>query len=236
MQIALDNCTYISVVPTTHSNIPATSQSDQKLSKNHPGPQELVVVVKLPAKHLISNPLWAKANNESPTIAISIITVLRQSRPSLGEFQAAVTNERLDGTGKQALSTPPGETALWSPCLTGSFEGIAAAKPPLVKEITVWLPKCKSPEAQGALEPTKDDKKAKEQRVDQEPRWEWNDPLSTEGDGRAGKTVHSAQFKPTAVTSGPEVLTGLLQSDSSNEVRHDIPLGDINEGQRVAKT
>ncbi len=33
------------------------------------------------------------------------------------------------------------------------------AKPPLVKENTVRLPKCKSPEVQGALEPTKDTKK-----------------------------------------------------------------------------
>ncbi len=162
MHVMPDNCTYISVVSTTHSNIPATSQSDQELSKNHPGSQELVVVIKLPAKCSTSNPLQVKANDELPTIAIPIITALRQLRPSLGEFQAAVMNERPDGTGEQAPSAPPGKTALRSPCLAGSFEGIAAAKPPLVKEITVQLPKCKSHEAQGALEPTKDTKKAKE--------------------------------------------------------------------------
>ncbi len=157
-QIVLDKCTYTSVVSTTHSNTPTTSQSDQKLSKNHPGSQESVVVIKLPAEHLTSNPLWAKANDKSPTIAIPSITALHESRPSLGEFQATVTNERPLGAGEQApISAPPGEIALRSPCLAGSFEGIAAAKPPLVKEITVRLPKCKSPEAQGALEPTQDD-------------------------------------------------------------------------------
>ncbi len=123
-----DKCTYISVVSTEHSNIPATSQPDQELSKNHPGPQELAVVVKLLAKRLTSNPLRVKANDESPTIAISIIMVLHQSSGSRGVH--AVTNERLDGTGEQAPSAPPGKTALQSPCLTGSFEGIAATKPP----------------------------------------------------------------------------------------------------------
>ncbi len=86
------------------------------------------------------------------------------------------------------------------------------------------------------MEPTKDTKNNEEQRVDQGPRWEWNDPLSTEGDGWAGKTIHLAQVEPTAVTSGPEVLPGLLQSDSSNEVRWDIPLGNVDKDQQVAKT
>ncbi len=159
----LDKCTYISVVPTTHSNIPATLQSDQKLSKNHSGSQESVVVIKLPAERLTSNPLRAKANDKSPTIVIPSITVLRQSRPSFGEFQATVTNKRPIGAGEHApISAPPGRTALRSPCLAGSFEGIAMAKPPLVKEITIWLPKCKSPEVQGALEPTKDTKKVED--------------------------------------------------------------------------
>ncbi len=226
-----DKCTYISVVTTAHSNIPTTSQSDQKLSKNHPGSQDAVIVVRLPAKRLASNPLRVKAaNDKSPTIVIPILTAGHQSRHfPLGT--AAVTNARPDGTGEQAPSTPPGEMALWSPCLAGSFEGIAAAKPPLVKENTVWLPKCKSPEARGALEPTKDAKKAKERRVDQGPRREWNNLLSTEGDSQTGKTVYSAQVKPTAVTSGPEVLPGLLQSNSSNEVQQDIPLGNVNEDQ-----
>ncbi len=75
---------------------------------------------------------------------------------------AAVTNARPDGTGEQALSAPPGETALWSPRLVGSYKGIAMVKPPLVKEITVRLPKSKSLERQGALEPTKDAQKTQD--------------------------------------------------------------------------
>ncbi len=157
MHVALDKCTYISVVSTTHSNIPMTSQSDQKLSKNHTGSQE-PVVVRLPAGCSTSNLLQAKANDKSPTIVTPSITALRQSRPPFGEFQAAVMNERLVGAGEQApIGEPPGFTALWSPCLTGSFEGIATVKPPLGKEITVQLPKCKSPVRQGALGPKPDD-------------------------------------------------------------------------------
>ncbi len=133
-------------------------------------------------------------------------------------------------------SAPPGEMALQSPCLAGSFERIAAAKPPLVKEITIRLPKCKSPEAQGAWEPTKDAKKVKERRVDPGPRREWNDPLSTKGDGQAGKTIHSAQVEPTAVTSGPEVPVGLATIWFLQWVWRDIPLGNVDEDQRVAKT
>ncbi len=92
MHIAPDKCTYISVVSTAHSNIPATSQSDQKLSKNHTGSQE-PAVVRLPAGPLTSNLLQAKANGKSPTIVTPSITVLRQSRPPTTEFQAAVMNE-----------------------------------------------------------------------------------------------------------------------------------------------
>ncbi len=64
------------------------------------------------------------------------------------------------GTGEQVLSASSAFTALWSPCLTGSFEGIAMVKPPLGKEITVRLPKCKSPVLlQGALGLKPDDTK-----------------------------------------------------------------------------
>ncbi|PBK81681.1 hypothetical protein ARMGADRAFT_1091085 [Armillaria gallica] len=129
----------VSAVSTTHSNIPVTSQTDQKLSKNQtPGPD--AIVVRLPtAKCSASNPLQVKAsNNKSPTIVTPIITV------------------RPDEAGKQALSAPPGKTALWSPSLAGSFEEIASAKPPLVKEITVRLPKSKSLIHQGALAKTED--------------------------------------------------------------------------------
>ncbi len=156
MHVAPHKCTYISsVVSTVHSNIPATSQSDQKLSKNHTE-QYGATIVKLPAKRSASNLLQVKVlDGESPTIVIPIIMAEHQSRPfPLGT--AAVMNARPDGTGEQAPSTPPGETALRSPHLAGSYEGIATVKPPLVKEITVRLPKSKSLECQGALEPTKD--------------------------------------------------------------------------------
>ncbi len=143
-QIALENCTYMPVVTTAHSNIPATSQSDQELIKNHTGSQE-PAVVRLPAGPSMSSLLQVKANGKSPTIATPSITVLRQLRPPFKpEFQAAVTNERPVGTEGVALSASTAFTALRSPCLAGSFEGIAsvetvdlAAKPPLGKEITV---------------------------------------------------------------------------------------------------
>ncbi len=141
MQIVLDKCTYISVVSTMHSNIPATLQSDQKLSKNHPGSQDAVIVVRLPAKHLASNLLQAKAaNDKSPTIAIPILTAGHQLRHfPLGT--TTVTNAQPDGTGEQVPSAPPGKTALQSPCQAGSFEGIAAAKPPLVKPFIRYITK-----------------------------------------------------------------------------------------------
>ncbi len=149
------------VVTTAHSNIPTTSQSDQELTKNHTGSQE-PAVVRLPAGPSTSSLLQVKANGKSPTIATPSITALRQSRPPFKpEFQAAVTNGRPVGTGEKALNAPPAFTALRSPCLAGSFEGIAsveavdlATKPPLGKEITVRLPECKSPVlSQGALGP-----------------------------------------------------------------------------------
>ncbi len=66
------------------------------------------------------------------------------------------------GQGNKHLGVPPGETAPRSSSLTGGYEGIATAKPPLVKEITVRLPKSKSLTQQGALEPTKDNQKTKD--------------------------------------------------------------------------
>ncbi len=165
MQIALENCTNMLVVTTAHSNIPTTSQSDQRLSKNHTGSQE-PAVVRLPAGPSTSSLLQVKANGKSPIIATPSITALRQSRPPFKpEFQAAVTNGRPVGTEGDTLSASTAFTALRSPCLAGSFEGIAsvktvdlATKPPLGKEITVRLPKCKSPvPSQGALGPKPDD-------------------------------------------------------------------------------
>ncbi len=157
-------CTYIPfVVPTVHSNIPTTSQSDQKLSKNQPPVQDAVIVVKLPAKCSASNLLQVKAaNKESPTIVTPILTAQHQSR-HFPWGTATVTNVRPDGAGKQAAPleclAPPDQAAPWSSRLVGSYKGIAMAKPPLVMEITVRLPKSKSLERQGALEPTKDTKK-----------------------------------------------------------------------------
>ncbi len=147
-QIALNKCTYISVVSTAHSNIPATSPLDQELTENHIESQE-PVVVRLPAGPSTSNLLQAKANGKSPTIVTPSITAWHQSETPTTEDQ---TNERPVGTGEKALNAPPAFTALRSPCLAGSFEGIASdkticldVKPPLVKEIIVRLPECKSP-------------------------------------------------------------------------------------------
>ncbi len=65
---------------TTHLNIPATSQSDQKLSKNQTV-EQYAMIVKLPAKRSASNPLWAKAlDKESPTIVTPILTAPHQLR------------------------------------------------------------------------------------------------------------------------------------------------------------
>ncbi len=141
MPIASFQCTYIPVVITAHSNIPATSQSDQKLSKNQTSD---IVVVRLPTtKRSASNLLQAKAlDNKSPTIVTPIITV------------------RPDRALDKVHSAPFDEAALRSPSLAGRYEGIALAKPPLVKEITVRLPKFKSLIHQGALDPTQDDQKA----------------------------------------------------------------------------
>ncbi len=125
-----------------HSNIPATLQSDQKPSKNQTEDQQDVeIVIKLPTKHLASSPLWVKAvNNKSPTIVTPILMAEHQLRHfPLGT--TAVTNARLNGTGEQTLSVPPGKMAPWSPSLAGSCKGIASAKPPLVKEITVDEPR-----------------------------------------------------------------------------------------------
>ncbi len=147
---------------TVHSNIPVTSQSDQKLSKNQTGEQYGTTIVKLPAKCSASNPSQVKASNEkSPTKVTPILTAEHQLRPfPLGT--AAVMNARPDGTGEQMLSVPPGKTAPRSPSLTGSYEGIGSAKPPLVKEITIRLPKSKSLIHQGASETATDNRKTKD--------------------------------------------------------------------------
>ncbi len=141
--IASYQCTYIPVVIPTHSNIPVTSQSDQKLSKNQITAPDIVVVRLPTTKRSASNPLQAKASDDkSPTIVTPIIMV------------------RPDGAGEQAYTAPPDEAALWSPSLAGSYEDIASAKPPLVKENIIQLPKSKSLIHQGALETVKDDQKA----------------------------------------------------------------------------
>ncbi len=60
------------------------------------------------------------------------------------------------GQGEQMLSILPDEMAPWSSSLAGGFEGIASAKPPVVTEITVRIPKSKSLIHQGALAKTED--------------------------------------------------------------------------------
>ncbi|KAK0226783.1 hypothetical protein EDD85DRAFT_958544 [Armillaria nabsnona] len=63
---------------------------------------------------------------------------------------------------EQAPSAPSDEAAPRSPCLAGSFEGIALVKPPLGTENTARTPKSKSPRRRETSEkhPDKDDKKA----------------------------------------------------------------------------
>ncbi len=149
-------------------------QSDQELSKNQIPAQDVEIVIRLPTKHSASNLLQAKAaNDELPTIATPS-TPLHQSRP-ISSRPAAVMNVAMrTGAGEQAPPleglAPPGETALRSPCLAGSFEETAAAKPPVVKENTVRLPKCKSLRQQGALEPTKDNKNTQDNELTGQPR------------------------------------------------------------------
>ncbi len=143
-----------------------TSQSDQKLSKNQTEDlQDAAIVIKLPAKHSASSPLRVKASNrKSPTIVTPILTAKHQSRHfPLGT--AAVTNAQPDGAGEQVLSASPGKMTPWSSSLTGGFEGIASAKPPLVTEITIRLPKSKSLIHQGASGTIKDTKKAEGQET-----------------------------------------------------------------------
>ncbi len=115
-----------------------------------------MIVVKLPAKRSASNPLRVKAvNNKSPTIVTPILMVEHQSR-HFPMGTAAVTNVQPDWAGEQTFSIPPDKMAPQSPSLTGSYEGITLAKPPLVKEITVRIPKSKSLIHQGASAKTKD--------------------------------------------------------------------------------
>ncbi len=84
---------HVFVVSTAHSNIPVTSQTDQKLSKNQTVEQH-TMIVKLPAKHSASNPSWVKAlNDKSPTIVTPVIMV------------------QPDGAGEQMLSILPDEMA-----------------------------------------------------------------------------------------------------------------------------
>ncbi len=204
-QIARDKYTYISVVSTAHSNIPATSPSNQELIKNHTESQE-PAVVRLPAGPSTSNLLQAKANGKSPTIVTPSITAWHQSEPPTTEDQ---TNKRPVGTGEKALNAPPAFTALRSPYLVGSFEGITSdktvcldAKPPLGKEIIVRLPECKSPvPSQGALGP----KPAYAKKIEDEPESskcpdQLPMPVETQGELEDGGTPNETRDLTTTVT------------------------------------
>ncbi len=64
-----------------------------------------------------------------------------------------------------------------------------------------------------------------------------NDSQSPEGADRACKSVHLAQVESAVyANNGPDVQMSLRQSESSNEARHDTPLGDPEEDQQVART
>ncbi len=133
-----------------------------------------------------------------------------------------MTNERPVGTGEQALNAPPAFTALQSPCLAGSFEGIAlvetvdlAAKPPLGKEITVRLPKCKSPvPSQEALGP----KPVYAKKIEDEPELsKCPRPVANAcrdaGRLEDGGTPNETRDLTTTVTGSKEPVEGDLLTD-----------------------
>ncbi len=146
------------------------------------------MVVRLPTtKHLASNPLQAKAlNDKSPTIVTPIITV------------------RPDGAGEQAHSAPPDEVALWSPSLAGSFEGIASAKPPLVKENTIRLPKSKSLIHQGALATARDTRKIEDKPESSKGPQLVANAYHDEGRLDKGGTPNEMRVPSTTVTGSKE--------------------------------
>ncbi len=82
----------------------------------------------------------------------------------------------------------------------------------------------KSPQCAG---PCQD--KGRGYSIDRSPGQDPNDLLSPEGASRAGKSIHSAQVEPTVMHDGPEVQSNLRKSYSSNEVRHALPSGGLNE-------
>ncbi len=137
MHVTPTSQTHTFVVNIVHLNIPTamTSRPETKQEST----EQCAVIVRLLAKHSASNPSQVKAlNDKSPTIVTPIIMV------------------QLDGAGEQMLSILPGKTAPQSSSLAGGFEGIASAKPPLVMEITVRIPKYKSLIHQEASAKTKD--------------------------------------------------------------------------------
>ncbi len=113
--------------------------------------------------------------------------------------------------------------ALRSPCLAGSFEGIAlaetvdlAAKPPLGKEITVRLPKCKSPlPSMGALGP----KPVYTKKIEDEPESsKCPRPVANacRDTGRLedGGTPNETRNLTTTVTGSKEPVEGDLLTDA----------------------
>ncbi len=110
-----------SILPIEDTNDSSVENDDQVVR----APPKLT---KRPA----SNSLRAKASNKKTTTILSpILTTTRQSRPSLGKFQAAVTNAQLDGA-ERAPSANSDEAALlvgkvppWGSSPAVSSEGIA---------------------------------------------------------------------------------------------------------------
>ena len=141
-------------------------------------------------------------------------------------------SERLDGAGDQAAPleclAPPDEAALQSPSLAGSYEEIASAKPPLVKENTVRLPKSKSLIHQGALATAKDDQKAmgqeaaSAQAVERGPKVTMYEILDPEDDTSFMMNKNTKLIPPieTVVTS-PMVVEPLQVDAKAKEALHE---------------
>ncbi len=181
-----------------------------------------------PAKCSTSNSSRAKVGNDkSPTIVTPTIMAKHQSRPS-PSGTAAVTNAQ-PGRAEQAPGANSDEAFLSDdemPVQAGDTKGRG------------YKTMCSGPIAQSNdLLQSKSLRSMSQQQnngwhqVSRGPEEGQNDSLSPGGTGRAGKTVHSAQVKPTALKRGPSVQSSLLQSNSSNEVLHDTCPGDPDEDQ-----
>ncbi len=147
----------------------------------------------------------------------------------------AVTQARPGGTGK-APSTDSVKATLYDrdvspqgPSCAVGLEVNAQVQPPLLMESHARISKSKSPLGEASMK--------NKHAVGAGPAGGRMTSCSPKETGWAGKSVHSAQVKPTALlTSSSEVRRGLPQSYSSNEVQRDTPMGNPDEDAHVTRT